>query len=540
MTELEIPLAKDRKGHYRWFERLPAMISYTMLAMPFILSIINVTVAAFCIFLYMLIYVTRGLGVASRGVQAWRSIRQYQRYNWQLMLQELADGRIEAGRKVPKWHQKIVQRLAEKPSTLMPDDIIHAVIIATYNESREVLEPTIQSVLANTFNMKQVILMIAYEARGGERTATIAKDLINQYKGEFRDAMAVKHPANIPDEVIGKGGNVTYAGRELKKYLRKRGIDQKKVIVTTLDADNRPDKQYLPALSYIYAACMDPHRVSVQPVTMYTNNIWDAPAPMRVIATGNSYYNIVLALRPHLLRNFSAHAQSMQSLTETDFWSVRTIVEDGHQYWRSFFRYDGDYKVLPLYIPIYQDAVLAEGYRRTLKAQFIQLRRWTYGASDVAYVVDKGYFHKNNVPRLKLFARVFRLIEGHVSWAVAPILVLFAGYVPALFYHQQTTSAAYAAFTLPVILSHIQRFAMVGGIMLIFIAIRTLPPRPLRYKRHRSLLMVLQWIYLPVTTIGYNCFAALYSQTRLFFGWYIDKFDVTEKAVVDASGRARS
>jgi hypothetical protein len=123
---------------------------------------------------------------------------------------------------------------------------------------------------------------------------------------------------------------------------------------------------------------------------------------------------------------------------------------------------------------------------------------------------------------------------------VAPILVLFAGYVPALFYHQGTTSAAYAAFTLPVILSHIQRFAMVGGIMLIFIAIRTLPPRPLRYKRHRSLLMVVQWIYLPVTTIGYNCVAALYSQTRLLFGWYIDKFDVTEKAVVDASGRARS
>ena len=27
--------------------------------------------------------------------------------------------------------------------------------------------------------------------------------------------MAVCHPANLPGEVIGKGGNVTYAGREL-------------------------------------------------------------------------------------------------------------------------------------------------------------------------------------------------------------------------------------------------------------------------------------------------------------------------------------
>jgi hypothetical protein len=354
------------------------------------------------------------------------------------------------------------------------------------------------------------------------------------------DAFTVKHPADIKGEVIGKGGNVTYAGRKLEKYLANKGIAPERVIVTTLDADNRPDPQYLAGLSYIYAAVPNPHRVSVQPVTMYTNNIWDAPAPMRVIATGNSYYNIVLALRPHLLRNFSAHAQSMRSLIDTDFWSVRTIVEDGHQFWRSYFRFDGDYRVLPLYIPIYQDAVLTDSYRKTLKAQFIQLRRWTYGASDIAYVIDKGFFHKNKVRKFDLIGKTLRLIEGHVSWAVAPILVLFAGYVPALFYHQGTAGPTYVAFTLPLILSKIQRFAMVGGVMLIFIAIKTLPPRPARYKRHRTVFMVIQWVYLPVTTIGYNCVAALYSQTRLILGKYIDKFDVTEKAVVDSAGNKSS
>ncbi|MCA9324740.1 glycosyltransferase family 2 protein [Candidatus Saccharibacteria bacterium] len=538
MTDIEIPLAKDRKGHYRRLERLPATLSYTMLAMPFILSLINVTLAAFCIFLYMLIYVTRGLAVASRGMQAFRTMGNYRKLDWKQLLQEVDDGDIDPRRKVPAWHAKIVQRLSETPSTLMPKDIVHAIIIATVKESREVLEPTIQSVLANEFNMQQVILVFAYEGRAGQETEDRVNDLIKEYGPQFGHAMAVKHPANLPGEVIGKGGNVTYAARELKKYLKKAKIDPSKVVVTTLDSDNRPDKQYLPALSYIYAAAPKPHRISVQPVTMYTNNIWDAPAPMRVIATGNSFYNIVLSLRPHLLRNFSAHAQSMQSLIETDYWSTRTVVEDGHQYWRSFFRYDGDYRVLPLYIPIYQDAVLAEGYRRTLKAQFVQLRRWTYGASDIAYVISKGYFKPNKVPRRLLLGRTLRLIEGHVSWAVAPFLVLFAGWVPALFYHQGP--AGYAAYTLPVILSNIQRFAMVGAFMLVFSALKTLPPRPARYKRHRTLFMVLQWVYLPVTTFIYNCLAALNSQTRLFFGLYLDKFDVTEKAVVDSSGKARS
>jgi hypothetical protein len=49
--------------------------------------------------------------------------------------------------------------------------------------------------------------------------------------------------------------------------------------------------------------------------------------------------------------------------------------------------------------------------------------------------------------------------------------------------------------------------------------------------------MVLQWVYLPVTTIGYNSFAAFYSQTRLMFGKHMDKFNVTEKAVVTADNK---
>jgi cellulose synthase/poly-beta-1,6-N-acetylglucosamine synthase-like glycosyltransferase len=535
MTDIEIPYEKDRHGHYRFFEILPGTLSYLLLLMPFILSLINVTLAAIFVLAYMLIYVVRGMGVAFRGVQAYRVLRQHRQYNWSQLLADVDSGTLSTGPNIPRWHAETLHRMQLKPTLLKPSDMIHAVIIATYNESREVLEPTIRAVLASHYNMKQVIFILAYEERGGAEVEVQSKALVAEYKDKFLDAMAIRHPKNMEGEVIGKGGNVTYAGRELQKYLEKNNIDPVRVIVTTLDSDNHPDQQYLPALSYIYAACPDPVRVSVQPITIYSNNIWDAPAPMRVIATGNSFYNIVLSLRPHMLRNFSAHAQNMAALIDTDFWSVRTIVEDGHQFWRSYFRYDGNYRVLPLYIPIYQDAVLTDSYRKTLKAQFIQLRRWTYGASDIAYVMDKGFFKPNKVPRIDLIGKTLRLIEGHVSWAAAPILVLFAGYVPALFHPQ-----SYTANELPLILSRIQRFAMLGAVVLIFIALKTLPPKPARYKRHRSLWMILQWVYLPVTTIGYNSFAAFYSQTRLMFRKYIDKFDVTEKAVVDEHGKANS
>ena len=330
-------------------------------------------------------------------------------------------------------------------------------------------------------------------------------------------------------------GNITFAGKVLRLRLIQRGIDPIRVLVTTLDSDNRPHHNYLLALTYTFSMCPEPKKISFQPIPIYTNNIWDVPALMRVIATGNSFWNLVLSLRPHMIRNFSAHAQSMAALIDTNFWSVRTIVEDGHQFWRTYFRYDGKHEVYPIYVPIYQDAVLAEGYRRTLKAQFIQIRRWAYGCSDIAYVWTKAFLTPNDVPKRDAFAKLWRLTESHVSWASGPILLAFSAFIPILFNPDDI-----AANQLPNIVSGIQRIAMVGLVITMFLSFKSLPPKPVRYKRHRNILMVLQWGLLPITTIVYNSFAALYSQTRLFRGKYLDKFDVTEKAVVRESGEVVS
>src|SRR5882757_9570818 len=395
MADIEIPLEKNRHGWYRFFEILPGAVSWTMLALPFILSFIDVTLAAFFVLVYLLINFTRGVAGAIRAIQGYRTMRHHQKLPWRQMLVELESGTVEPHAKRPKWHRDALQRAQARPPLVAPSDIIHAVIIATVKETRETLAATIESVLAADYDMKQVICILAYEARGGEQTEIQALDLIKEYEAPFLDAFAVKHPSDIPNEQIGKGGNVTYAGRVLQKYLVGHDIDPVRVVVTTLDADNRPDKQYLSALSYAYAAAPDPIHASFQPVSLYTNNIWDAPAPMRVLATGNSFFNLIVSLRQHALRNFSSHAQPMAALIQTDYWSVRTIVEDGHQFWRSYFTFEGNYRVYPLHVPICQDAVLTEGYIKTLKAQFIQLRRWTYGASDIAYVVNQGFFKKN-------------------------------------------------------------------------------------------------------------------------------------------------
>jgi hypothetical protein len=227
----------------------------------------------------------------------------------------------------------------------------------------------------------------------------------------------------------------------------------------------------------------------------------------------------------------------MDALEEMDFWSTRTIVEDGHQYWRSYFYFNGNYSVLPIYVPIYQDAVLSSTYLKTLKAQFIQLRRWAYGATDIAYVASRMLSRDRNVPLLGGLARLGRLIDGHVTLASVSVLVAVGGWVPLLINTEAARSMA--AQQLPGVISVIQEVALVGVVITVFLAFKMLPPRPERYKRHRTLGMIAQWVLMPLTAIAYSSVSALYSQGRLFLGRYLDKFDVTDKATHQSVLEAR-
>src|SRR5579871_2173998 len=117
-------------------------------------------------------------------------------------------------------------------------------------------------------------------------------------------------------------------------------------------------------------------------------------------------------------------------------------------------------------VPIYQDAVLADGYIKTLKAQFIQLRRWTYGASDIAYIADKGFFHKNKIRKSSVLSKLLRTMEGHINWAVGAPLIFGAAFVPS-FLHPHTTS--FAALDLPLIVSRIQQIGIIGLLASVYV-----------------------------------------------------------------------
>lgn len=545
MVDLELPL-KKRSPFYRFFEMLPAILSYGALILLVVLALVSPIAAAVYLLLIIITTLVKAVGIAYHTISGRNHLDKAMNVDWKSRLDQLEDpvksyedakrsGSNGFGFDV---HRENLRLMAADPTLFpKPSDVYNAVIIAAYNESYDVIEPTVRSVLETTYDNDKLILVFAYEERGGDAIAQTAARLSREFAGKFKAFHTVMHPKNLPDELIGKGSNITFAAAYLRDWLQKEKIEFRNVMVTTLDSDNRPHRGYFDYVTYEYIVHEDRKHLSYQPIALYLNNIWDVPAPMRVLATGNSFWTIISSMRPHTLRNFAAHSQPMDALVEMDFWSKRSIVEDGHQYWRSYFYFRGNYSVIPIYVPIYQDAVLADTYPRTLKAQFIQLRRWAYGASDIPYVATRVFSKKRTAPFLPGLARLLRLIDGHVSLASVPILVAVGGWVPLLVNSQAARDIA--AHQLPEVISGVQRVAMLGIIITIFLAFKMLPPRPQRYKRRRTLWMILQWGLMPLTSIGYSAFAAFNAQTHLLFARYLDKFDVTEKATHESVSRAK-
>lgn len=535
---LDIPQGK-RTPLYRFLEILPGAVSYGAIILLFVLSLINPILGSIYLFIIIATTLVKAISTAYRTVQGFEVMKRAGRVDWHGRMEDLQNPHdayerlLDDNNKSYHFYEHLenLKMMAAMPEQYpKPSDIYHVVIIAAYDESEEVLVPSIEAIKDSTFSNDHIIVALAYEARGGEAMENTAQILYQKYRGVFKDFILSKHPTDLKGEIVGKGPNITYAGKIVADYIAAKHIPIENVIVTSLDSDNHMAPKYLDSVAYEFITHPNRQRLSYQPVSIFTNNIWDAPAPTRVIALSNSFFNVISTMRPHLLRNFASHSQPLQALKAMDFWSKRTIVEDGHQYWRSLFFFGGDYSVLPIRVPIYQDAVVGETFWKTVKAQFVQVRRWYYGASDVAYVGVRLFSSKERrgMSFWKLFPKFWRLLDGHVTLAILAPIVAFGGWVPMIMNLSAHTMVGY---NLPNIVSVVETFASVGLIISILVSFRLLPKRPAKYKKGKTIVMVLQWILMPVTSILYQSIAAFYAQTRLMLGLYMEKFDVTKKIV---------
>lgn len=520
----------------RILESIPGILSWSILLFPLIFSFIVPEIVAAFYILFALFWLLRALSFSFYLIWNYYIYRHQEAVDWSYIYSSLEDSRtITFDKNIPGSLKQLI-RLREN-THLHPQNISemrHVIIIPTYKEPYEVLADTITSIRKSHFQLKHVILVLATEERDHENATNIVRKLEKKFAPLFEHFLHFEHPKNIPGEVPGKGGNISFSCKETVAYLREQGELTPETtgnyIVTTIDADNRLHEEYLRILTIYFFLTPDRQHFSYQPLPFLCNNLWDVPIFNRLVAISSTFWHLIESGRRDKLRNFSSHAQPLEALIDMNYWSTSTIVEDGHQFWRSYIHFRGKYAVIPIFIPIFQDAVEQERYFPSLVAQYKQLRRWAYGAEDFAYVMKRTWQLRRELPLWKTFFHLLQLLEGHIMWATAPLILTFSSYTPRILNPHFTETIIY--YNLSIIMGYLFSISFIGIVVSIWISLVTLPPFPKNISKKRAFYLhsslIFQWIFLPITTTVFAAMPALETQTRLIFGNKLG-FNVTEK-----------
>jgi hypothetical protein len=404
-------------------------------------------------------------------------------------------------------------------------ELIHLALIPTYTESLEKLRHTVGALAEAAWpTERKICAIITRETdEGGIENVRILRE---EFGHAFAEFIHILDPLE-PGIVVGKSSAMAWGGRYLYRLLvRERGMDPRRILVTDLDADYRVHPQYFAYLSWVHLTDENRETQLYQPIPYFHNNIWQAPMLQRLFAAVLTQLQMWRSVLPEKLQSFGSYSTTLHLVHDVGYWATDAIPEDSRFYWKSYFRYGDRFRAVPLFIPIYGDAVRARGYWRSMAEQYLQARRWAWGVTDIPYVIENAIAHPE-IPFWSRFWRVLNLFGEHINWAIAPFVVMFGATVPLLI------NPAFGETTLgqnlPLFASVMLTMALVGLFVLVVVEHRIVPPRPPEWGPFQRVLSYIQWIALPFVGIFFSNLPALDAQTRLLTGRYLE-YRVTEKA----------
>ena len=543
---------KDPKERrlYRIFEIFPGALSYTTLLLVILLSWRKPVWIAIFIILFDVYWLLRTIYLSFHLRSGYKKMRENENTDWIGKLETLKN-------ELPRTYVRGIRRLTPSTSTYLSasaadlparnasrsdaggrprfsrsnyknwKEIYHLIVIPAYKEPLEIIKDGIGAIEKSDFPKEKMVVVLACEEKTREYVQPIADAIQKEFGQKFFRFLVTWHPYNLPGEIAGKGSNETWATRKAKEeIIDSLKIPYENIIFSSFDADTCVFPKYFSCLTWYYLTAEKPTRTSFQPIPLFINNIWQAPPFSRIFSFGSTFWHTMCQERPEKLITFSSHSMSFKALVDVDFKQTNVVSDDSRIFWQCFLYYDGDYRVQPLYYPVSMDANVAKSFFRTMKNIYKQQRRWAYGVGDISYFLFG--FHKNKkIPFSRKFSLGFELIEGHLSWAAASLLIFILGWLP-LIIGMPSFSHTLLFYNLPRTTSRILTVAMVGLITSAYFSILLLPPRKPDYGRLKYLFLVFEWLLVPFTMIFFSSLPAFDAQTRWMLGKYMG-FWPTEK-----------
>ncbi|HTX86450.1 MAG TPA: glycosyltransferase family 2 protein [Candidatus Nanoarchaeia archaeon] len=407
-------------------------------------------------------------------------------------------------------------------------DVIHLVIVPTAVEPVEVLRASIQSIVNDGFPPENIIFVLAIEEREGQKGLDKAAVLKKEFAGKFRDFFVSVHPDGIAGELKAKGANQAWAARMVKiELIDREKIPYDKILVSVFDSDTVVYPGFFHCLTYYFLTVTKPYRVSYQPVPLYHNNVWEVPFFSRVAASSNTFWQMMQQIRPDKLATYSSHSMSWQALVDIGFWSTTMVSEDSRIYWHCYFHYNGDYRAEPIFFPISMDSIMVQDNWNTMKGLYKQQRRWGWGVENIPYLIFNTVKRWKKLPKRDALDKIFTQVYGFHSWATNALIIGVVGWLP-LFFGGDAFNAMVISGNLPNVTQTLMTLSMIGLLISAAVSSLLMPRRPAGVSRFKRVMIVFEWILLPVGIIFFGAFPALDAQTRLMFGKYMG-FLVTPK-----------
>ncbi|MFA5986927.1 MAG: hypothetical protein WC819_06295 [Parcubacteria group bacterium] len=551
------PQTKDpqERRAQRTLEVIPALLTWFTLIGMVVFSFLVPMWMAVLVIAFDIYWIHRTIFIAYYSVKAYRRLQRGRTIDWfdrctkvgekdeyiQEISKRIVDEKKQLQMVATRNEKKLLQRDIRENRFLLKKlrrinteeimdwrDIIHVVMLPTATEDAANIDPAIASIAESKYPCNKIIILLATEERENEERRVKKVDfLTKKYAGVFRDFLVTTHEV-MDGEMKCKASNATYAAKKLRTYLDKHHIDYERVIFSNFDCESVVHPQYFAALTYEYI--IEPKRLqrAYQPIPLYHNNLWDTNAFVRVIVTSSSFWHMFQSTRREMV-TFSSHSEPFKTLIDVDYWPVNMISEDSIIYWKGYSLYDSDYYVQPIYLPISMDAVLADTYIGTIKNQYKQKRRWAYGIENFP-VVMRAIWPNKKIKTTEKLKNAFEMLEGHHSWATAPFILAFLGWLP-LILGGNAFNQSNVAHLLPFVTRFLMALAMFGLVISVSLSLFLLPKKPDRYSRNRYAHMVLQWLLVPIIAPTLGAIPAIDSQTRILFKKYFTEFWVTEKTI---------
>ncbi len=501
-TDFHVGRATELSGRRYWFYRgleiLPGFASWATLLTVVLMSIYTPFVAAYFVIAFALYWVLKTAFLSFHLRHNWKRLRHHMAIKWEDMI---------AGMSYQHLH--------------------HVVILPFYKEPKEVIEASLKALSEVRYDHKKIIVVLASEERAGEEARKISAELMSEYRDKFGVLLNTVHPANLPGEMAGKGSNASYAAERVRvEVLDPKKLKYEECIVSIFDIDTVLYPDYFNCLVWHFLRAERPLKSSFQPVPIFNNNIWEAPAVSRVVAMSSTFWEMVQQERPERMATFSSHSVSFQALYEVGYWQTNMVSEDSRIYWNLLMANNGEYDVIPLSYPVSMDANAGRNLWVTLGQIYKQHRRWTYGVENLCYILYH-FYNNHHISRGKRIKIALQQAEGYWSLVTNPIMLFILGWAPIILggqeFHQTVLS-----FNLPIVVRDLLILAMFGLVVSSVISLTLLPKRPRASSRLHYITMAVQWIMVPATMIIFSAIPGLDAQTRLMFGRYMG-FWVTPK-----------